>query len=63
VHDVIDAAFRFRDGLVLWHVDTFDFHRWAAQALGLTGRLLGGTGLLRRRVQRTAASALGRFRG
>jgi ketosteroid isomerase-like protein len=61
VHNVIDAAFRFEGGRIVDHVDTFDFHRWAGQALGLTGRLLGGTGWLRRKVQRTAGTRLDRF--
>ena len=63
VHNVIDATFEFRDGLVWRHVDDFDLHAWAGQALGLAGRLLGGTGLLRRRIQRTAAEGLARFDG
>ena len=36
-----------RDGLIVDHVDSFDFHRWAGQALGPSGRLLGGTSFLR----------------
>lgn len=63
VHNVIDASFELRDGLIWRHVDAFDFHRWAGQALGLTGRLLGGTGLLLRKVRRTAADGLARFDG
>jgi len=63
VHNVIDATFEFRDGLVWRHQDRFDLHAWAGQALGLTGRLLGGTGFLRRKVQRTAAEGLARFDG
>jgi len=63
VHNVIDATFEFRDGLIVRHVDVFDLHRWAGQALGLTGRLLGGTGFLLRKVRRTAAEGLARFEG
>jgi len=55
----IDASFAFRDGLIVEHRDAFDFHRWAAQALGLSGRLLGGSGWLRRKVQKQAAARLG----
>ncbi len=58
VHNVIDARFEFRDGLIVRHGDTFDFRRWAAQALGVPGRLLGGTGFLRRKVQGLGAKAL-----
>ena len=36
VNDV-RATLRFRDGLIADHVDDFDFHRWARQALGPTG--------------------------
>ena len=41
VHNSIDASFTFRDGKIVRHVDAFDLHRWAGQALGLTGRLFG----------------------
>lgn len=62
VHNIIDADFEFRDGLILRHTDHFDFHRWAGQALGLAGRLLGGTGLLQRKVRKQAADGLAAWR-
>lgn len=61
VHNVIDARFTFRDGLVHTHVDTFGFHRWARQALGPAGLLLGWTPMLRGKVQGTAAKGLEDF--
>ena len=60
VNDV-HAAFRFADGLIVDHVDSFDFRRWAGQALGLRGRLLGGTSFLRNSVQRRARARLDAF--
>ena len=60
VNDVI-AAFRFRDGLIVDHVDTFDFRRWAGQALGLRGQLLGWTPFVRSAVRRQARANLERF--
>ncbi|MGH2465729.1 MAG: nuclear transport factor 2 family protein, partial [Candidatus Limnocylindrales bacterium] len=60
VNDV-QAAFRFKDGLIVDHVDTFDFHRWAGQALGPRGRLLGGTSFLRKAVQQRARGRLAGF--
>ena len=54
VHNVIDATFRFAGGKIVEHEDAFDFARWARQALGVPGRLLGGTAFLRTRVQATA---------
>lgn len=58
VHNVIDARFEFLDGLIWRHTDVFDFHRWAGQALGLSGKLLGGTGFLQKKVQAQAAKSL-----
>lgn len=57
----IDARFEFRDGLIVRHVDRFDFWRWSRQALGLPGLLLGGSKLLRGKVRAKAASGLAAF--
>lgn len=58
VHNIIQAEFGFRDGLIVRHVDRFDFQRWARQALGVSGLVLGGTRFMRRKVQTTAARSL-----
>ena len=60
VNDV-RATFRFADGLIAEHDDRFDFHRWARQALGPAGLLLGWTPLLRAVVRRRARADLARF--
>jgi ketosteroid isomerase-like protein len=62
VHNSIDARFEFRDGLILKHSDRFDFHRWAGQALGFSGKLLGGTGFLQNKVRAQAAKGLADWR-
>jgi ketosteroid isomerase-like protein len=62
VHNVIDAAFTFRDGQIATHADTFDFKRWSRQALGPIAILLGWTPILQRRVQATTKSQLKRWR-
>lgn len=61
VHNIIDATFTFRDGLIATHVDKFDFHRWSKQALGLPGLLLGWTGFLQAKVQDKAMTGLRQF--
>jgi ketosteroid isomerase-like protein len=61
VHNVVDAEFEFRDGLILRHVDRFDFYRWSRQALGLPGLLLGKTERLHAKVQAAAAEGLETF--
>ena len=60
----IDANFTFNEhGLIVEHVDRFDFHAWARQALGLPGLLLGWTPFLRKKVQHRAATQLQRYLG
>lgn len=54
----VDASFVFRRGLIVEHVDSFDLRRWAGQALGLSGRVLGLTPLLGPLVRKQAAASL-----
>ncbi|WP_411896188.1 nuclear transport factor 2 family protein [Winogradskyella sp. A2] len=42
VHNKIDASFEFKDGLIIKHTDIFNLHKWARQAMGFKGLLLGG---------------------
>jgi ketosteroid isomerase-like protein len=60
VNDV-RAEFRFADGLIAEHTDSFSFHRWARQALGPPGLLLGWTPVLRAATQRRARASLDQF--
>jgi ketosteroid isomerase-like protein len=60
VNDV-RAELRFRDGRIAEHVDRFGFHRWARQALGAPGLLLGWTPMLRATVRKRARAALDEF--
>ena len=61
VHNVIDARFTFRDGLIATHDDRFDFYRWSKQALGPLGLLLGWTASVQGKVQGKAAKGLEDF--
>jgi hypothetical protein len=61
VHNVIDAAFVFEDGLVTAHNDSFDLPSWAKQALGFSGALLGRTGFMQKRIRQQAKGQLERF--
>jgi len=61
VHNIIEARFGFRDGKIVRHRDSFNFWKWASQALGLTGRLLGWSGLVKNRVRAQAARSLAAF--
>jgi ketosteroid isomerase-like protein len=61
VHNDVRAAFRFREGLIVDHVDTFDFRAWAKQALGPVGLLLGWTPMVRNKVRTQARQGLDKF--
>jgi ketosteroid isomerase-like protein len=57
----IRASFVVRNGLIVEHRDHFDMWRWAAQALGIKGVLLGWTPLLKNTVRRQARNGLRQF--
>lgn len=46
VHNVVDAQFVLRDGVIVEHRDSFDFGAWASQAFGPVGSVLGRTPVL-----------------
>jgi len=57
----VDAMFAFRDGLIVRHYDGFSFWRWASQALGPMGKLLGWALPIKWKVRKDAAAALEKF--
>ena len=59
VVNVIVSEIEMKDGLIVRQKDSFDFPRWAAQALGLPGLLFGRTEWLRRSVSKKGAARLG----
>jgi ketosteroid isomerase-like protein len=59
----IRASFRFADGLIVEHHDHFDWWRWARQALGPTGLLLGWNPLFHNAARNKARATLAEFRG
>jgi ketosteroid isomerase-like protein len=61
VHNVIEARFRFADGRIVEHVDTFDLRRWMAQALGAKGLLLGWLPPVQNAVRKQARAGLAAY--
>ena len=57
----IHASFRFRDGKIVDHEDSFSFHKWARQALGPAGWVLG-LPVASELVRRKAKGDLEKFR-
>ncbi|MFO0624327.1 MAG: nuclear transport factor 2 family protein [Polyangiales bacterium] len=62
VHNVIDARFTFRDGRIATHHDTFDLRAWMAQAMGVTGVLLGWLPPVQNALRRKAREGLDQWR-
>jgi ketosteroid isomerase-like protein len=54
----IKANFRFEDGKIAEHRDHFNFYKWASQALGLSGKLLGWMPFVRNKAQKAGMKAL-----
>lgn len=61
VHNLIDATFEFKDRKIYRHADHFDLHRWASQAMGWKGKLLGGTSFFQRKLQQQTNRLLDKF--
>ena len=61
VHNIIDATFVFKDGLIITHTDDFNLKKWAGQALGFKGKILGGTAFFKKKLQAQTNSMLDRF--
>lgn len=57
----IHAEFEFRDGKITRHIDDFDVWKWASQALGISGHLLGWTSFMKKKIQQNANSALAKY--
>lgn len=57
----IQAQFEFKDGLIVKHTDQFDFHKWAGQAMGLPGKLLGWTSFFKKKVQDGAMDQMNKY--
>jgi ketosteroid isomerase-like protein len=61
VHNKIDASFKFKDGLIIEHTDNFNLRKWASQALGFKGMLLGGTSFFKNKLQDQTNRKLNKF--
>ncbi len=61
VRNDVKAYMRFSEGKIIEHSDAFSLHKWSKQALGLKGYLLGWTGFLQRKVQKTSRKTLEKY--
>jgi ketosteroid isomerase-like protein len=57
----VSAQFEFADGKITRHTDHFSFWKWASQAFGFKGVLLGWTLLMKNKVRQQALARLAKF--
>lgn len=58
VENHVIASLKVKQGKIVEHHDTFNIWKWSSQALGLSGRLLGWTGFMKKKVQQKTNRAL-----
>lgn len=61
VHNIIEAKFEIKDGKIIKHTDSFELHRWAKQALGFKGFLIGGTNFFKNKLQEQTNKLLDKY--
>ncbi|RJP48042.1 MAG: nuclear transport factor 2 family protein [Anaerolineaceae bacterium] len=61
VHNIIEAEFVFKDGLIFQHTDHFNIWKWSSMALGISGILLGWTPIIQSAVSKNALSGLSTY--
>jgi limonene-1,2-epoxide hydrolase len=61
VHNSIDATFKLSDGKIVEHTDSFDLWKWAGQALGMKGKLLGWAPFVQNAIRKNAAKGLAAY--
>ena len=61
VHNKVKATFQFKDDKILFHNDLFSLWKWARQAMGFNGLIIGWTKFFRKRLQQQSNEMLQRF--
>ncbi|WP_373496558.1 nuclear transport factor 2 family protein [Aquiflexum sp.] len=57
----ISATLEFKDGKIIRHADHFDVWKWASQALGWKGWLLGWTPIMRTQIRKQSRGLLKKY--
>ncbi len=61
VVNYVKAHMKIKDGIIIEHSDAFKISKWASQALGFKGALLGWTGFMQKKIQQNARKSLATF--
>ncbi len=61
VHNKVNASFKLKNDKIIEHIDVFNLHSWAKQALGFKGFLLGGTSFFKTKMNERTNMLLSGF--
>ncbi len=61
VRNEISAHMVFKDGNIIRHTDSFNLHKWARQAMGFQGLLLGGTSFFKKKLHQQTGYQLKKY--
>lgn len=57
----ITAKFKFEEGKIIEHIDSFNLWKWTQQALGIVGYLIGWTAFMKNKIQKRTNRQLDKF--
>lgn len=57
----VSASFKFKDGKIIEHIDSFNLWNWTKQAMGVAGHLLGWSSFMKKKIQKTTNRRLDKF--
>lgn len=61
VHNIIQANITLENDFIKQHLDSFNLQKWATQALGFQGWLLGGTSFFQKKLQQQTNGMLKKY--
>lgn len=61
VHNIVEADLTIENGKIIEHKDHFDLRKWSMQAMGMMGKLLGGTAFFKRKLNEQTNRLLDKY--
>ncbi len=57
----VHSSFEFKEGKIIKHIDQFNLQKWASQAMGWKGEIMGSTSYFRKKLQHRSNRLLDKF--